>query len=221
MLLPRVQITLLERLLHRDLSNPMHQTNVHLHYEVPTPAQCPSLEAEVSTSYFSADPKTSIQPKDPNLHKSMTLKQMLESKLRWVTLGGQYDWTNKVYPDELPPPFPPDIAAFLKGLFPAVDSQAAIDRGLISASIGCDAIFIIGNEDGSRTSTIRLRSGDVVLMSGESRYAWHAVPRIVAGTCPRWLQDWPASSSTQAHQPWKGWMGNKRINLNVRQMHDR
>ncbi|KAK4957996.1 hypothetical protein LTR10_004421 [Elasticomyces elasticus] len=30
-----VQLRLLDKLMHRDLSNPQHQTNVHLHYNVP------------------------------------------------------------------------------------------------------------------------------------------------------------------------------------------
>jgi len=163
---------------------------------------------------------------------------MLESKLRWVTLGGQYDWTKKVYPSEVPPEFPSDIAALMRGLFPDVTPQAAIvnfyspgdtlsvhrdvsedcANSLISVSIGCDALFIAGNDDGSCTSTIRLRSGDVLLMSGESRYAWHAVPKIIPDTCPSWLEDWPAVSDTGEYQIWRGWMKNKRINLNIRQM---
>lgn len=35
-LLPsRVQVALLDKLLHRDLSDPQHQTNIHLHYHMP------------------------------------------------------------------------------------------------------------------------------------------------------------------------------------------
>jgi alkylated DNA repair protein alkB family protein 1 len=65
-------------------------------------------------------------------------------------------------------------------------------------------------------ATLRLRSGDAVLMSGESRYAWHSVPKILEGTCPTWMQQWPGSE----WQQWDGWMERKRINLNVRQMFD-
>jgi DNA alkylation damage repair protein AlkB len=164
---------------------------------------------------------------------------MLNKKLRWITLGGQYDWTNKLYPAEAPPQFPPDIAELLQFLFPdLMTPQAAIvnfyspgdtlslhrdvaeecDRGLISLSIGCDGIFILGLQDNDtgelKKVAIRLRSGDAVLMNGKSRYAWHGVPQIVKGTCPEWLKDWPG----EQYPEWKGWMEGKRINLNVRQM---
>lgn len=192
-------------------------------------------------SFFAADPNTILMPKESAVHKPLSMKQALEKKLRWLTLGGQYDWTAKRYPHEAPPEFPTDIGHLLQQLFPDVDAQAAIinfyspgdtlsvhrdvsedcNRGLISISLGCDGVFIIGNEDGSQTTAIRLRSGDAVLMSGASRFAWHAVPRILPDTCPTWLRDWPA---TDGHRPeyekWRGWMEKKRINLNVRQMTD-
>ena len=105
------------------------------------------------------------------------------------------------------------------------------DRGLISISMGCEAIFVVGVEDpeggkgdnkeqtiGSKIAAIRLRSGDAIYMSGASRFAWHGVPHIIPQTCPDWLQDWPAESDGGEYAPWKGWMAGKRINLNVRQI---
>lgn len=232
LLSPRVQIALLDKLLHRDLSNPVHKTNLHLHHHVEYPGSNPS-----APSFFAEAHSKIVQPKDPTVHKPMTYAQMLESKLRWMTLGGQYDWTNKVYPHEIPPPFPIDIATLLKVLFPRIDAQAAIvnfyspgdtlsihrdvseecDRGLVSISIGCDGIFLVGNDDGTHLAAIRLRSGDAVLMCGASRYAWHGVPKILAGTCSQWLRDWP-DVPQRPYSSWRGWMDNKRINLNVRQM---
>lgn len=234
-----VQVALLNRLIHRDLSNPDHKSNLHLHYDLPYNSYSTiSNNTSHDMSFFRVDLTASLRPKDPSVHKTLTVKQMLERKLRWMTLGGQYNWTTKVYPEEIPPEFPQDIAQLLKGLFPNVDAQAAIvnfytpgdtlsvhrdvseecDRGLISISIGCDGLFIIGNADGSQSATIRLRSGDVVLMSGYSRYAWHAVPKILPGTCPDRLREWPASTDNSDFEAWKGWIANKRINLNVRQM---
>jgi alkylated DNA repair protein alkB family protein 1 len=61
-----------------------------------------------------------------------------------------------------------------------------------------------------------LRSGDAVYMSGEARFAWHGVAKIVPGTCPDYLSDWPGKDFPD----WKNWMRNKRINLNVRQMRE-
>lgn len=155
-------------------------------------------------------------------------------------MGGQYDWTAKEYPADEPPPFPEDIKRLLKGLFPDVDPQAAIvnlyspgdtlsvhrdvseqcDRGLISLSIGCEGLFIVGSTDGDKNTAIRLRSGDAILMTGPSRYAWHGVPKIIRGTCPEDLANWPVKEGCSAYEGWRGWMSNKRININVRQMRE-
>jgi alkylated DNA repair protein alkB family protein 1 len=154
--------------------------------------------------------------------------------MRWTTLGGQYDWTAKRYPDEMPPEFPEDVKDLLEGLFPETRAEAAIvnlyspgdtlsvhrdvaetsSTGLVSVSLGCDAVFVIGTDD--KVLTLRLRSGSAVYMSGASRFAWHGVPQIVAGSCPEYLQEWPGDE----YADWKGWMAGKRVNLNVRQMQD-
>lgn len=231
-----VQIVLLDKLLHRDLSNPNHNTNLHLHYDMPTHTK----DGDSQQSFFGLDTQFKLQPKDPTIHKPVSMKQILEKKLRWVTLGGQYDWTNKVYPEEEPPAFPEDIADLLRGTFRDVDPQAAIlnfyspgdtlslhrdvseecDQGLISISTGCDALLMAANSDGTEVEVIRLRSGDAILMTGVSRYAWHAVPKVIAGTCPESLQKWPASGEGGSFQQWRDWLSNKRINLNVRQMRE-
>lgn len=235
---PTVQIELLSRLFHRDLSNSEHQTNAHLHYDVTYPD-----ENAQSPSFFADDPARSICPKDPETHKPMTVQNLLEKRLRWVTLGGQYDWTAKVYPEAPPPPFPGDVAELLRAAFPETEAQAAIlnvysagdtlsahrdvseecDVGLISVSFGCDGLFMISHDDGAGCEIIRLRSGDAVYMNGPSRFAWHGVPKIVPDTCPAWLAHWPGSPEDQENGSfpygfWKGWMAGKRVNLNVRQM---
>lgn len=272
---PKTQLHLVNCLLHRDLSNPQHKTNIHAHYNVqhppPSPAVCGAQVASEAlgefydhqtspkhASFFTVDPDSGLlfQPKDPELHKPLTLSGFLEQKLRWVTLGGQYDWTNKVYPTEPPPAFPSDIADLLAAIFPDMKAEAAIvkiytpgdtlsihrdvsedcDRGLVSLSLGCDGIFIVGRlveGDGAESSVkhlvLRLRSGDAVYMSGPSRFAWHGVPQVIGGTCPAWLRSWPARTATDgkvtvddsdAYEPWRDWMETKRINLNVRQMKD-
>lgn len=76
--------------------------------------------------------------------------------------------------------------------------------------------------DEERFVSVKLRSGDVVVMSGEARFAWHGVPRIVEGSCPEWMREWPAYDGDVEERPgfeqWRGWMAGKRVNLNVRQM---
>lgn len=232
MLPPEVQILLIDRLLHRDLIDTRHKTNIQLHYNVNYPAY--------AQSFFALPPAFDyIHHGIDGGRAPLTHRAFLEKKLRWITLGGQYDWTAKRYPDTTPPPFPPDIARLLRGLFPNTRAEAAIvnvyspgdtlslhrdvseacDRPLISVSLGCDAVFMVALENevnGLKHVTVRLRSGDVVYMSGPTRYAWHGVPQIVAGTCPDWLKEWPAPE----YEAWRGWMANKRINLNVRQMYE-
>ncbi|RYC60766.1 hypothetical protein CHU98_g5440 [Xylaria longipes] len=244
---PEIQKSLLSKMIHRDLSNPTHQTNLHLHYGLPYRDE----DDEAARSLFSYIPESPARfmPKDPQVHKPLSIKQVLERRLSWVTLGGQYNWSEREYPNQLPPEFPRDIAGFLQTLFPETIAQAAIvnfytpgdtmmmhrdvseqtDKGLVSLSIGCDALFMIApNEYGKPAENkdatspkksyllLRLRSGDAIYMSQESRYAWHGVPKVLKGTCPEFLQDWPAEDGK--FEEWKGWMRNKRINLNVRQI---
>ncbi|KAF9697893.1 hypothetical protein EKO04_004271 [Ascochyta lentis] len=247
-LLPaEIQTLLLSRLLHRDLSNPAHLTNIHTHYTLSYP---PPTTSSATPSFFTHPPTSTTptaHPHDPTLHKPLTTPQLLNKKLRWTTLGGQYNWTSKAYPTTPPPPFPTDIKHLLEQLWTHTRAEAAImnlyspsdtlsvhrdvaetvDTGLISISLGCDAVFVIGiergvgNGDGSEEIVaLRLRSGSAVYMSGASRFAWHGVPQIVRGTCPGYLADWPAGSSgvEGEYEEWRGWMGGKRVNLNVRQM---
>ncbi|CAG8947075.1 unnamed protein product [Penicillium salamii] len=240
---PTVQIELLSRLFHRDLPRPEHQTNLHLHYDVTYPEE--AEDTQQPKSFFEDDPTRTFQPKDPQVHKPVSVQNLLEKKLRWVTLGGQYDWTAKEYPSGPAPEFPPDIAKLLHAAFPETTAEAAIlnlysagdtlsvhrdvsedcDVGLISVSFGCDGLFLVSHDDGNGCEIIRLRSGDTVYMNGASRFAWHGVPKILPSTCPAWLADWPSSGEESvpgmpldSYEMWKGWLSQKRINLNVRQM---
>jgi DNA alkylation damage repair protein AlkB len=222
---------------------------MHLHFNLPYRSD---EDPDMSFFSYAPDSPARFEPKDPSLHRPLTVQQVLDRRLHWVTLGGQYDWTGRVYPEGRPPDFPPDIAGFLETLFPDTVAQAAIvnfyspgdtmmmhrdvseetDKGLISISLGCDSLFMITPEDvGKMTEEereargdvkkhllLRLRSGDAIYMTQESRFAWHGVPKILKGTCPPYLEDWPAEQGK--YEAWKGWMKNKRINLNVRQMKD-
>ena len=266
-LLPsQVQLNLLSRLLHRELANPLHKTNIHTHHHVPYELSRLNTNKRPSTgdhpsegdaSFFNCHPQSMhpFRPVSPQEHKPITITQFLYKKLRWITLGGQYDWTQKEYPPETAPPFPQDIGNLVHRLFPDTTPEAAIvniyspgdtlslhrdvsedsNQGLVSISLGCDGLFVVGMRDErdarSRSMILRLRSGDAVYMSGPSRYAWHGVPQIIPDTCPRWLQSWPASReepeeaggiprAPNAREAWRGWMATKRINLNVRQMKD-
>ena len=274
-------MSLLSRVLHRDLSTESYKTNAHLHHHVAPPqGYMPYTDQDDKTkigdvenvmpvlnSFFNYAPSSSASfpPKDPQTHGSLKASRLVTKKLRWLTIGGQYDWTAKAYADEVAAPFPNDIAQLLQGLFPDTKAQAAIlnfyspgdtlslhrdvseesDKGLVSISLGCDGLFVVGLEDMDHRSgspselggeaedadchVLRLHSGDVLYMSGKARFAWHGVPKIITGTCPEWMRDWPAESQLSSqlesdftadgqYEEWRGWMAGKRINLNVRQM---
>lgn len=244
------------------LADPSHKTNVHAHYKVPYHAihdgsiisTAPLAEGEISKqtsrrlerSFFnmSYESRELFQPVNPEVHGPMSVSQFLSKKLRWLTLGAQYDWTNKTYSNTRSPPFPEELAAFTQQIFPGMNPEAAIvnlyspgdtlsvhrdvseesDTGLVSVSLGCDGIFVAGTEeeDGRdpKVIAVRLRSGDAVYMCGPSRFFWHGVPRIIANTCPDWLKGWPAEENSHTYDEWKGWMSEKRINLNMRQVSD-
>lgn len=236
------------------MSNEEHRSNLHLHYNVTYPSPTIRTDLQVASSpvdssiptsqplsFFEDDPARLLYPHNPEIHKPLTLQTILNKKLRWVTLGGQYDWTAKVYPSNRPPMFPEDIGSLLRAAFPETEAQAAIlnlyspgdtlsphrdvseecDVGLISVSFGCDGLFLISHDDGDGCEVIRLRSGDAVYMNGPSRFAWHGVPKIIPQSCPDWLADWPCvdnNSNMSQFPAWKGWLSGKRVNLNVRQM---
>jgi DNA oxidative demethylase len=56
---------------------------------------------------------------------------------------------------------------------------------VVSISLGDTAIFRIGGtERGGSTETIKLSSGDVLVMGGPSRLCFHGVDRVLPGTSP-------------------------------------
>jgi len=110
------------------------------------------------------------------------------------------------------------------------DVSEECQRGLASFSLGCDGLFIIArdkfpgedeqNDDREQEMVvIRVRSGDVVQMDGETRWSWHAMPKVMAGTCPEWLEEWPVrKGGRREYEKWRGYMRGKRINISCRQV---
>lgn len=91
---------------------------------------------------------------------------------------------------------------------------------LISISLGLDAIFLIAEppienvslrDDHRPPLALRLQSGDVVVMSGPSRLAYHGVPKVVSDDNSFLLfGDLPDGVGE--------YMRDVRININVRQV---
>lgn len=71
------------------------------------------------SSFFDIPRSTFLEPLDPETHKPLSVEKVLEKKLRWMTLGGQYDWTRKEYPEKEKGEevmFPRDLAGLIMGL---------------------------------------------------------------------------------------------------------
>ncbi len=61
--------------------------------------------------------------------------------------------------------------------------EADLSWPVLSISLGDEALFRIGGTDrGGPTDSLRLRSGDVLILTGASRLAYHGIDRIYAGT---------------------------------------
>lgn len=146
----------------------------------------------------------------------VTVKNKLKQMLRWVTLGYHYDWTNKIYDENSKTQFPVDLEQLTKYFaevlgFTDFKPQAAIvnyypfgstlaghtdhseinlEAPLFSFSFGQTGIFLIGGESiDDKPTAMFLKSGDVVVMTKQSRLCYHAVPRILATERETWLED--------------------------------
>ena len=88
-------------------------------------------------------------------------------------------------------------------------------------SLGNAAVFLIGGMTrDTEPIAILLRSGDIVIMSGPCRRAYHAVPRILEGSLPPHLQGTSLGDDIQRKEwePYEEYMNSTRININVRQV---
>ncbi|OAL05560.1 hypothetical protein IQ06DRAFT_322854 [Phaeosphaeriaceae sp. SRC1lsM3a] len=252
---PETQVLFTSCLMHRDLADPGHKINLQAEYNIQYPQKPTSGAGRFDSSFFArerAAPEDVLVPLDPEKHKQLNNEQFLYTKLRWLTLGEQYDWPTRSYAKHATP-FPEDLSRLVTGLFPHIRPESGVvlvysakdfmpvhrdvseqcQRALASFSVGCDGIFIMarGEDDGEgenspRTVAIRVKSGDCVHLTGEARWAWHAMARTIPSTCPTHLASWPVGTpgatgaEEKAYKKWKGYMGTKRINVSCRQVWD-
>ena len=69
------------------------------------------------------------------------------------------------------------------------DADESSDAPVVSLSLGDSCVFRFGNTE-TRTrpyTDVELRSGDLFVFGGPSRWAYHGVPRVHPGTAPREL----------------------------------
>lgn len=252
---PETQVFFTSCLMHRDLADPGHKINLQAEYHIQYPPKPTSQAGRFDSTFFTrerAAPKDALIPLVPEKHKQLNTEQFLHTKLRWLTLGEQYDWPTRSYAKHATP-FPGDLSRLVTGLFPHIHPESGVvllysakdfmpvhrdvseqcQRALASFSVGCDGIFIMGRgeddgegENAPRTVAIRVKSGDCVHLSGEARWAWHAMARTIPSTCPAHLASWPVgtpgatAAEEKAYKKWKGYMSTKRINVSCRQVWD-
>lgn len=95
--------------------------------------------------------------------------------------------------------------------------QSEVDsvRPLISISLGESCIFLAGGTTrDQKPIPFLLRSGDVIVMAGESRRVFHGVPRIIEQSCKNTF-DWSGHVDGQKIQDF---LKGTRMNINVRQV---
>ena len=67
------------------------------------------------------------------------------------------------------------------------DKEERADAPVVSLSIGDTCVFRFGNTEtrGKPYTDVELRSGDLFVFGGPSRWAYHGVPKILPGTGTR------------------------------------
>lgn len=139
-------------------------------------------------------------------NSDITGKDSLIMKLRWATMGYNYEWNSRAYYDEMKSSFPSDLHDLCRHIASAVgyhdfSAETAIvnyyhmsgdmgphkdiseidhDAPLLSFSFGQDALFLLGGmTKATKPVCLCLHSGDICIMYGDCRLVYHAVPRIL------------------------------------------
>ncbi|KAL0921352.1 hypothetical protein M5K25_008416 [Dendrobium thyrsiflorum] len=180
-------------------------------------------------------------------YKSVAASLLLR-KLRWSTLGLQFDWSKRNYAVSLPHKRMPDDLCLVakKMAVPAMPNgeefqpEAAIvnyfgpsdmlgghlddmekdwSKPIVSISLGCKAIFLLGGKSREDMPiAMFLRSGDIVLMAGEARACFHGVPRIFTDSEHADNVDLLSQFSNEADLCFREYIRTSRININIRQV---
>ncbi|KAJ2807517.1 hypothetical protein H4R20_001259, partial [Coemansia guatemalensis] len=102
-------------------------------------------------------------------------------------------------------------------------TEESMDAPLISLSVGLSCIYLIGGPTRDTEPTpLLLRSGDVLAMCGDSRLAFHGVPRVLPDTAPEYLTQPNAGDADDVAASYPEWhnfaayLGTHRINCNAR-----
>ena len=145
-----------------------------------------------------------MQPVTPG-GRQMSVRMTAAGRLGWVTDRGGYRY-ERLHPSGVPwPPIPETVMAVWRA-FAGVDrvpdcclvnfygagarmglhqdkDEGDFSYPVVSISLGDEALFRMGGLDrAAGTQSIWLRSGEVVVMGGAARLAWHGVDRVRHGS---------------------------------------
>lgn len=224
----RQQVELTYHSLRNSLSPP-NTTNLHAHWDS---SRLSELDAIWDTDGSLLD-LTSTTADDASTSVSAHLqlpRSCVLSRVRWATLGYQYNWTDRSYDRDRHVPFSPQLATAVSQLASATssafsmcaveagiinfypegqvmgghcdDGEEALDSPVVSVSLGPPCVFLLGGLDKSAEPLpLVLRSGDVLVLGGQSRLRVHGVPRVwVAGEgCPAALHPSTAGAEKVHH----------------------
>nr|XP_023030002.1 nucleic acid dioxygenase ALKBH1 [Leptinotarsa decemlineata] len=176
--------------------------------------------------------------------------------LRWTTLGYHHNWNTKHYNEAEREQFPEELKKMIEYIanqlgYTDFVAEAAIvnyyqmnstlsghtdhsennlNAPLFSLSFGQTAIFLIGGKTlEEKPTSLFLRSGDIIIMSKESRLAYHAVPKIIHTEITPWKINndctWENDNNEMQFlvdesdwKPFGEYLEHSRINVNVRQV---
>ncbi|KAL3370800.1 hypothetical protein AABB24_007701 [Solanum stoloniferum] len=173
---------------------------------------------------------------------------VLLRKLRWSTLGMQFDWSKRSYNISLPHNKIPDALCLLAERMAAptlplgevFQAEAAIvnyfglgdtlgghlddmekdwSKPIVSMSLGCKGIFLIGGKSREVPPlAMFVRSGDVILMAGQARECFHGVPRIFTDKENAEISSLELLFSDEEDSALLEYIKTSRININIRQV---
>ncbi|KAI6656793.1 histone H2A dioxygenase-like protein [Oopsacas minuta] len=196
---------------------------------------------------------TDINLKEGIRHK---MRDNLMYQLRWTTLGYQYDWTSKVYREKDYSPIPEELIQLFQYIanvfgYKAFKLEAGIinyyhidstlsghidqsefnlDAPLFSLSFGQPAVFLVGGATKmTKPVPLLLHSGDLVAMTGPTRLAYHAIPRIikqesdtkavtVIDDTSNLIEELRSKEMYGEVEAVKNYMEYSRINMNIREV---
>lgn len=144
------------------------------------------------------------QPVTPGGRK-MSVRMTSAGQYGWYTDGSGYQYIDKQPTGDPWPEIPARILDLWRGVVSGPrdpecclvnyysenakmglhqdNDEANFEWPVLSVSLGDDALFRVGNvEKGGKTESFWLNSGDVVVMGGDARLAYHGVDRIKFGS---------------------------------------